>query len=129
MKYGKGTIIFARRTRFEDNGEYDNRSGHPGMIPIASDDITEDTYFLMLTSNTLKKESFPDQYYDLSDHWKEVHLKKPSLINLKYIYKGHVSGEKLGGLTPQLYKDVIREFKKYQEKYPSENYGEIKGKL
>ena len=129
MDYGKGTIIFATRTKFGDNGQYDNRKGHPGMIPIASDDISNETYYLMLTSNVSRINIYPDQYYDLSDIWEEVHLEKPSLINLQYIYKGHISGDKLGGLMPKIYKDVIRRLKKYQEENPCELYDEIKSKI
>ena len=65
----------------------------------------------------------------MSDVWEDIPLAKPSLINLQYIYKGHVSGDKLGGLRPQLFKDVIRELKKYQDEHPCENYEIIKGKL
>ncbi len=129
MNYGKGTIIFARRTKFADNGQYDNRAGHPGMIPIASDDISDETYYLMLTSNVGRKNLYPEQYYDLSEVWEQIPLEKPSLINLENIYKGRISGDKLGGLWPQLYKDVIRELKRYQEEHPCENYEKIKGKL
>lgn len=129
MKYGKGTIIFARRTKFADNGQYDNRAGHPGMIPIASDDLSDETYYLMLTSNVGRKNLYPEQFYDLSEVWEEIPLKKPSLINLQNIYKGHIEGGKLGGLQPQLYKDVIRELKKYQEVHPCANYKQIKEKI
>lgn len=129
MNYGKGTIIFATRTKFADNGQYDNRSGHPGMLPIASDDVSDETYYLMLTSNISRLAIWPEQYYDLSDVWKEIPLDKPSLINLQNIYKGHVSGDKLGGLWPQLYKSVIRALKDYQEEHPCELYNEIKNKI
>ena len=129
MVYKKGTIVFTRRTIFEDIGQDDNRSGHPGMIPITSDDVTGDVYYLMLTSNMLKKEAFPDKYYDLTDCWEMIPLSKPSLINLETIYKGHDFGSKLGGLPPYVRKDVIRELKRYQEGNPCENYLEIKAKL
>ena len=129
MNYGKGTIIFATRTKFADNGRYDNRTGHPGMIPIASDDISNETYYLMLTSNMTRKEIYPDQYFDLSDYWEDIPLEKPSLINLQNIYKGHISGDKLGGLWPKLFKDVIRALKEYQNEHPCENYEKIKDKI
>lgn len=128
MNYGKGTIIFARRTKFADNGRYD-RTGHPGVLPIASDDMTDETYYLMLTSQVGKKFAYPDQFYDLSEVWEEVHLKKPSLINLANIYVGRVSGDKMGGLMPQLYKDVIRKLKAYQNEHPCENYDLIKNRI
>ena len=129
MNYGKGTIIFATRTVFADNGQYDNRPGHPGMIPIASDDISNETYYLILTSNIGRLNICPEQYYDLSEVWKEIPLEKPSLINLQNVYKGHISGDKLGGLWPRLYKDVIRAFKIYQEEHPCDLYDEIKNKI
>ncbi|WP_026499315.1 hypothetical protein [Butyrivibrio sp. WCD2001] len=129
MNYGKGTIIFVRRTKFADNGQYDNRAGHPSMLPIASDDVSGDTYYLMLTSNVSKINAYPDKYYDLSDVWQDIPLERPSLINLQYIYKGRVEGGKLGGLWPQLYKDVIRELKRYQNEHPCECYEELKGKI
>lgn len=129
MKYGRGTIVFVRRTKFADNGKYDNRSGHPGILPIASHDISSETYYLLLTSNVGRKLIYPDQYYDLSDDWEKVKLKKPSLINLKDIYKGRIEGDKLGGLYPQLYREVISELKAYQEIHPCKLYEEIKNRI
>jgi len=129
MNYGKGTIVFATRTRFADNGQYDNRSGHPGMLPIASDDVTDETYYLMLTSNVARINIYPEQYYDLTEVWEQIPLEKPSLINLQNIYKGHITSDKLGGLWPQLYKDVIRKLKEYQNQHPCENYEEIKSRI
>lgn len=126
MNYGKGTIIFATRTQFGDNGRYDNRIGHPGMLPIASDDTTNETYYLMLTSRVDKINIYPEQYFDLSNEWRNIPLQKPSLINLQYIYKGHINGNKLGGLYPKLYKNVIQKLKEYQSKCPCELYEEIK---
>lgn len=129
MKYGKGTIVFTTRTIFADSGKYDNRSGHPGMITIATDDVSDESYYLMLTSNLTKKIIYPDQYYDLSEVWEQIPLNKPSLINLETIYKGRITGDKLGGLWPQLYKDVIKELKEYQKDNPCENYEIIKDRI
>ena len=39
------------------------------MIPIASDDLSDETYYLMLTSNVGRKNLSPEQYYDLSEVW------------------------------------------------------------
>lgn len=128
MSYKKGTIIFARRTIFADNGQYD-LTGHPGLIPVAIDDYTDEMYYLLLTSNVSRILAFPNQYYDLSNCWERVNLKKPSLINLRYIYKEHASGKKIGGLDPRTYKDVIRKLKIYQNEHPCEYYEEIKDRL
>ena len=129
MVYKKGTIVFARRTKFADNGRYDNRCGHPGMIPITADDSTGEVYYLLMTSNMIKKVAYPDQYYDLADCWETVGLNKPSLINLRTIYNSNEIGEVLAGLPPRIYKDVIRALKRYQEQFPCENYHKIKNKL
>ena len=96
------------------------------MIPIAIDDFSDEIYYLLLTSNIGRAQIYPDQYYDLSDHWEEVGLQKPSLINLQHIYKGNGGMKTIGGLWPRLFKDVIRRLKEYQNMNPSKYYEEIK---
>lgn len=129
MNYGKGTIIYVARTKYGDNNRYDIRNGHPGMLPIAYDDIMQEAYYLMLTSNVHRYALYEEEYYSLVDVWESIPLKKPSLINLKYIYKSKVDSGKLGGLPPGLYKGVIEKLKRYQEKNPCEHYAEIRDKL
>lgn len=126
MKYKKGTLVFAERTVFADNGRYDNRFGHPAMIPIAVDDFCNEIYYLLLTSNIGRVNLYPDQYYDLSDCWEEAGLQKPSLINLQHIYKGSGNMRTIGGLWPRLFKDVIKKLKEYQNMNPSKYYEEIR---
>ncbi len=128
MKYGKGTIVFIRGTIFADDGTYD-KIGHPGMIPIAVDYYTGDVYYLLLTSNISKLLFYPDEYYDLTDYWEDANLPKPSLVKLDYIYKGPVDGNIMGGLHPILYKDIIKELKRYQTKHPCPNYKEVESLL
>ncbi len=129
MEYKKGTITKKKGTRFKDNGKEDPRpNGHPVLIPLASDDISMDTYYLMIDSHPEKYIMFGDAYYVLQE-WEEVHLEMPSVINLKTIYKDHVCERILGGLPPRSYKAVIAAFKEYQSEHPDEYYEEIKDKL
>ncbi len=129
MEYKSGTIVWVTRTVFADNGRFDNRSGHPSVLPIASNDYTDETYYLMLTSNVSRILVHPDQYYDLTAIYKEVHLRVPSLINLQTIYKGHVDGQVLGGIMPKKHKEVLAALKAYQEEHPCELYEEIKERI
>ena len=129
MEYKKGTITRKKGTRFKDNGQIDPRpNGHPVMIPLASDDISMSTYYLMIDSHPEKYVRFGNAYYTIED-WEDVHLEMPSVVNLKTIYKDHVNEKVLGGFPPRSYKDVIRAFKEYQEEHPDEYYEEIKSKL
>lgn len=129
MGYKKGQVVLISRIKFADNGQYDHAASRPTLIPIASDDYTGETYYLTLTHNIGRINICPEQYYDLSENWREAHLLKPSLINLENIYVGQITGEVKGGLSPQMIRDVIRELKEYQEKHPCDNYEKIKGKL
>ena len=128
MEYRKGTIARKRGTIFKDNGKIDPRKyGHPVFIPIASDDINMNTYYLILDSHP-EKYLRREGYYTIED-WEETHLDCPSVINLKDIYKGHIFEQKFGGLSPRVYRDVLREFVDYQEKHPDEFFEELKAKL
>jgi hypothetical protein len=128
MVYKKGTVSFKSGTRFKDNGQIDPRKGHPVLIPIASDDLNMNTYYLMIDSHPEKYIRFGDAYYIIED-WEEVNLREPSVVNLKNIYKGHINDRALGGFPPYLYRDVKKAFMDYQEEHPDEYYDEIKSKL
>lgn len=125
MDYGKGTIVFHKGIRFKDSQKFDCRCGHPVMIPIASNSISSDTYYLLITSNEKQALRYPGAYYVIED-WDKLKLRKPSAINLRTIYKGNVCANKVAGLPPQVLKEVIIWFKKHQEKHPDEFYDEIK---
>lgn len=127
MEYGKGTIILKRGIIFKDTYTRDSKSCHPAMVAIATDNITDDTYYLTITSQ-VQKYTFDDECYYLlgKDLFESVNLDRPSMINLKNIYKDRVDEKKVGGLPPSLYKDVIRKFKKFQDSNPDPLYSELK---
>ena len=127
MDYGKGTIAFKSGTVFKD-GQIDPRKGHPVMLPIASDDISQETYYLLLDSHPEKRIDKYIGYFNLLA-WHEIGLPYPSTVNIRDIYKAHINGKALCGMPPKVYKEVIRNFKEFQEEHPDEFYEEIKGKL
>ena len=127
MEYGKGTIILKQGIIFKDNQTRDSKICHPAMIAIATDSITDETYYLTMTSQVQKYALYEDRYYLLgTDLFESVNLDRPSMINLQNIYKERIRENKVGGLPPRLYKDVIRKFKAYQEENPDPLYTELK---
>lgn len=127
MKYGKGTIILKKGIIFKNDQSRDPKICHPAMLVIATDSITDETYYLTMTSQVQLYALYEDRFFLLgTDLFKAVNLERPSLINLQNIYKDYVTEKKVGGLPPKLYKDVIRKFKEYQEKRPDPLFDELK---
>ncbi len=126
MKYGKGCIVMVSRSQFAD-GSYDPHMERPAMITLATDDYTDETYYLLITSQLRHFNAYPEAYFPLAESiWKEVGLKKPSLIKLYKVHKGMVNGKKKGGLEPALYREVIAKLKEYKEAHPDPIYDEIR---
>ena len=125
MNYNKGTILFVLNTEFEDSKIMDV-TGHPGMIPIASNDETNETYYLLLTSQIQRYLIYSNEYYDLTSGWQAVNLRKPSLIDLRFVYKAKISGKPFGCLSTSVYSEILTKFKSYQEKHPCNLYPEVK---
>ena len=126
MEYKKGSIVLKSGTVF-DNGDVDPRPCHPSFIPISRDDLTDDVYYLVITSKVGKYTRYEDKYYLIDEDLVEaVHLEVPSMINLEEIHKDRKFIDTVGGLPPFLYKDVIRKFKVYQENHPHRYYEELK---
>ncbi len=129
MQYGKGSILLTSRAQFTD-GSYDPHYLRPAMLALASDDISNETYFLLITSQVERYIAYPDEYFLLGEDLREqIRLRKPSLIKLDKVHKGKVSGNPTGGLPPQIYKAVIKKLGTYKEKHPDIIYDEIKSKL
>ena len=124
-KYGKGTIVNHKGT-FPDGTP--DVTGHPVLLTLAVDELTGETYFLTITSQDRHYNAYPDEYYPLDDCWEELGLKKPSYINLKNLRQDKIDGAPITGLPPQLFKNVVRCFKDFQEKQsiPCKYYEEVK---
>ena len=127
MEYKKGTIVLKQGIIFKDNWERDSKICHPAMIAIATDNITDETYYLTMTSQVEKYLLYEDDYFLLDDDMIErVHLERPSMINLRNIYKDIIEDKTVGGLPPQLYKETINKLKMCQNKNPDPLYEELK---
>ncbi|WP_274939993.1 hypothetical protein [Chordicoccus furentiruminis] len=127
MEYGKGTIILKQGIIFKDNQSRDSKICHPAMIAIATDSITDETYYLTMTSQVHKYAIYEERYFLLGQDLFEIaNLDRPSMINLQNIYKERIREKKVGGLPPRLYREVIRKFKQYQETSPDPLYAELK---
>lgn len=88
MEYKKGSIVLKSGTVF-DNGDVDPRPCHPSFIPIARDDLTDDVYYLVITSKVGKYTRYEDKYYLIDEDLVEaVHLEVPSMIRT-YIGDGY----------------------------------------
>lgn len=134
MALKKGTIEMQSNIYFEDSGKYDPRICHPVVLPITSDFVGEDVYFLVITSQTGKKTIYEDEYFDLNDCWEEIGLRKPSLVNLSHIHKTTNPGSTVAGLRPNIYKDMMTKFKSLHEKLVAEGkddpyYDEIRNRI
>ena len=125
MEYKRGAIVRVEGTVFEDNGVTD-LTGHPSMIPVATDPDSNMTYYVIITSQIRKYNIYPDRYFDLRTDWQEAGLRKPSLINLAYIYKARIDTRPFGELNPNLYQSVISKLKTWQDQHPGKLYGELK---
>lgn len=127
MKYRSGTIVYKEGIIFKRTQEKDPKTSRPILIPIASNSTTNNTYFLLLTSETKWYLVHDEAYYLIGEKaFSHIKLKKPSLINLQDIYKENVDEEIEGGLPPRIYREVIEKFKQYQEEHPDELYEELK---
>lgn len=126
MEYKKGSIVLKSGTVF-DNGDIDPRPCHPTLIPLASDNITDDVYYLVITSNISKYLLYESKFYLIDEEMiEEAHLIVPSMINLAEIHKDRNFISTVGGLPPRLFKSVISKFKAYQDEHPHKYYNEIK---
>lgn len=134
MALKKGTIEMQSNIFFEDSGKYDPRICHPVVLPITSDFVGEDIYFLVITSQTGKEALYDDEYFGLYDCWEEIGLHKPSLVNLSHIHKTTNPGSTVAGLPPKTYKNMMAKFKTLHEKWAAEGkhdpyYDEIKDRI
>jgi hypothetical protein len=124
MNYRCGTIIMRKGIKFKDGG-YDTRKfGHPTITTYDLGFDDEYAYFLTATSSVELYPSKEEEYYLASAS--PSGLKKPSLINLKFIYKvPHSFQREAGCLTPSQFVDMIKKFVDYQLKVPDEYFSEI----
>ena len=126
MEYKKGSIVLKSGMVF-DNGDVDPRPCHPTLIPIGRDSVTDDVYYLIITSKVGKYAFYEDKFYLIDEEMVDAaHLEVPSMINLAEIHKDRKFIDTVGGLPPFMYKDVIRKFKAYQEAHPHKYYEEVK---
>lgn len=126
MEYKKGSIVLKSGTVF-DNGDVDPRPCHPTLIPIGRDSVTDDVYYLIITSKVSKYAFYEEKFYLIDEDMVDTaHLEVLSMINLAEIHKDREFIDTVGGLPPFMYKDVIRKFKAYQEAHPHKYYEEVK---
>ena len=126
MKYEKGSIVLKSGTVFDD-GNVDPKPCHPTLIPIGRNNVTEEVYYLIITSQIGEYARHEKEYYMIDgDMVKTAHLVVPSMINLKEIYKTKEFINTVGCLTPGMYKKAIQKFEAYQAEHPHRYYDEVR---
>ncbi|MBU5672661.1 hypothetical protein [Paenibacillus brevis] len=114
-----------RGIKFKDGGYDTSRFGHPTIIPLDLGFGDSVAYFLSTTSQV---EIYPqrEQEYYLVNSTRNG-FKKPSLINLKFIYKAPhgFSPPGIGCIKPEDFYKMIAKFVAYQEITPDEYYEEL----
>lgn len=123
-------VIAQKDHRFKDTGELDVKVARDCLVMLVSSG--EDVYYLTLaTHNKNVMEVYqkdPNCNYLLAKKKCEG-LKETSLVNLRSIYKGDVSGKLVVIVPSDEYGKLIEKFKKWQEANPDELYGEVKPML
>lgn len=128
MNYCCGSIFMRKGIVFKDGG-YDTRKfGHPTVTTFDLGFDDDHAYFLTTSSQIEIYPSKEDEYYMASPT--REGLKKPSLINLKFIYKvPHGFQRETGCLPPRQFYEMIKKFVEYQSKVPDEYFREIYPKV
>lgn len=114
--------------KFKDGGPDLRRFGHPTITTFDLGYTDSHVYFLTATSEVDIYPSKENEYY-LAASTREG-LKKPSLINLKFIYKvPHTFQREIGCLPESQFYEMVNKFVDYQSKFPDEYYSEVYDKI
>lgn len=123
-------VIAKKDHRFKDTGELDVKVARDCLVMLISSG--EDVYYLTLATHNKNVmevyQKYPDCNYLLAKKKCEG-LKETSLVNLRSIYKGDVSGKLVVIVPSDEYGKLIKKFKRWQEANPDELYGEVKPML
>ena len=126
MKYDKGSIIKKSNIIFKGTNKLDFRiGGHPVVLSHSFDYDDEYIYFLTLSSRDDLYVEEPLRYYLVKPD-KNNKLKKPSIIDLKYIYKDKNSNIPETGILKNFdYKEMLKKLIAYQGTNPDSYFEEI----
>lgn len=130
MIYEEGTIIKKRNIRFKETNMLDSRlTGHPVVIPLKFDFYDEDIYFLTMSSQDYYYLKEPSRFYVVKPD-SINRLKKPSYIDLKFVYKDTKTNiPEMGFLHSDCYKKLIKRLIDYQNNRTDPDFINIKGKI
>lgn len=127
MSFTRGEVIANYTHVWRDTGSHEAKCARDCLIAIADKD--EEIYYLtMSTHNDTAWEfyqKYPEWNYLLTKKKCES-LKKTSVVNLKLINKAKPMGKYLFAVSDQVFTDLIRRFKEWQNENPDPLYEEIK---
>ena len=120
-------VIAKKDHCFKNTGEIDLKVARDCLVVLVSNE--EDVYYLTLATNNKNVmevyQKYPRSHYLLAKKKCEG-LKETSLINLKSIYKGDISGKLVVIIPTDEFRKIIKKFKLWQECNPDELYNEMK---
>jgi hypothetical protein len=88
MRYEKGSIISRKDIKFKGNNLLDTRAhGHPVSILLETDFMDDHVFFLSMGSDPRFWVKNPKRYLPIKPNKRDNCLRKPSYIDLQYVYK------------------------------------------
>ena len=117
-----GDVILLRNITFQD-GQYDIKEGHPGIVILPTDENDEEAICLYMTSS--KNRSKDKGYMHCN-----TRVKKNSFVNLKQIVKNpNVKLLPLATMPNSTIYNILGRFSEYQKDNPDENFEKVKNKI
>lgn len=127
MSFARGEVIANFTHVWKDTGSHEAKRARDCLIAIADKD--EATYYLTISTHNNAAweyyQKFPEWNYLLTKKKCES-LQKTSVVNLRLIYKAEPMGKYLFSVSDQVFEDLIKRFKEWQNINPDPLYEEIK---
>lgn len=126
MHYERGSILTKHNVVFKGTQRLDFRmGGHPVLLPLEFSFDKDHLYFFTLSSQTQYYISDPERYYLLSSG-NGSGLKKPSIVDLMYVYKcDRYNAVPHGVLNDRDMNNLVRQFLNYDSRVIDADCGEL----
>lgn len=127
MSFTKGEVVANYTHVWKDTGKHEAKGVRDCLIVIAEKDGA--TYYLTISTHNDTAWEFYQKYPEwnfLLTKKKCEGLEKTSVVNLKLINKVEPMGKYLFAVPERVLKDLIKQFKEWQEENPDPLYAEIK---
>lgn len=130
MNYQEGDIFDKTNIQFKETLKNDLRlHGHPMLLPIEVGFMDDYYYFFSISSQVHYYTLDPNRYFPIPKG-NGTGLTKPSLVDLKHVYKYRKQSHNVrGNLSSAQVKQLMDKFKKYSEKNADIDCNELLGTL